>query len=128
MRLPMALRWRDAVVVAQCRMLHTAHPLAAARIVLNHSTHIPGMLDALALLAKSDGITTLVPGRLTSGRTSIPVPHIQLKVTVPIMGGFKVCARKGNSIQEVFITTSLDKEALQEEIAALCGSGGTRGR
>jgi hypothetical protein len=34
-------------------------------VVLNHSTHIPGLIDVLNRLVEMDGITTIVPGQLS---------------------------------------------------------------
>jgi hypothetical protein len=42
---------------------------------------------------------------------------LELKVSVPIRGGFKLIARAGKTFQEVFILTDLSKEELEEAIA-----------
>jgi hypothetical protein len=41
---------------------------------------------------------------------------LQLKVSVPIRGGFKLIARAGKTFQEVFILTSLSKSDLEDAI------------
>lgn len=81
------------------------------RVVLNHSTHIPGLIPILERIAQVDGITTVVPGVIApvKGRS----PHLQLRVSVPIKGGFKVIARRGKTVQEVFVITSLTQAALE---------------
>lgn len=35
------------------------------RVVMNHSTHIPGLIDVLNRLAETEGIFTIVPGQLS---------------------------------------------------------------
>jgi hypothetical protein len=42
---------------------------------------------------------------------------LELKVSVPIRGGYKIIARAGKTFQEVFILTVLDKEELENAIA-----------
>jgi Predicted metal-binding protein (DUF2103) len=42
---------------------------------------------------------------------------MQLRVSVPIRGGYKVIARQGKTVQEVFILTILDQDQLLEAIA-----------
>ena len=41
---------------------------------------------------------------------------LQLRVSVPIRGGFKMVARKGSSAQEVFVVTELERGALQSVV------------
>jgi hypothetical protein len=84
------------------------------RLVLNHSTHIPGLIPVLAKLAEQPGIKTVTPGRLArvKGR---PTP-LKIKVTVPISGGHKMQARSKGSVQEVFVVTVLSAAALQRAV------------
>ncbi len=84
------------------------------RLVLNHSTHIKGLIPLLQKLVEHSAITTITPGRLArvKGR---PTP-LRLRVTVPIRGGFKVQARSEGSAQEVFIITTLTAPELQTAI------------
>lgn len=69
----------------------------------------------LERLTRSTGIQTITPAVI--GRAKSHSPQLQLKVSVPIRGGFKVIARAGKTFQEVFILTSLSKEELAEAIA-----------
>lgn len=85
------------------------------RLVWNHSTHISGLIPILERLIKQNGIQTVTPGEI--GRVKGHCPHLQLRVSVPIRGGFKVIARHGKTVQEVFILTNLDKEQLEEAIS-----------
>lgn len=87
------------------------------RVVLNHSTHIPGLIAILEKLAQCAGIQTLTPAVI--GRSRSHAPHLKLKISVPILGGFKLIARQGKTFQEVFIITRLSQEELTQEIDRL---------
>ncbi len=86
---------------------------ASSRIVLNHSTHIDGLIDALARVgrARAAAIPALVPGRLA--RTRGHAEHLSLAVSVPVQGGHRVLARRGSLVQEVFVSTALAAAELQ---------------
>lgn len=86
-----------------------------ARLVWNHSTHIPGLIAILERLCQHEGLQTVTPGVI--GRVRGHCPKMQLRVSVPIRGGFKVIARQGKTVQEVFILTILDQDQLEEAIA-----------
>lgn len=87
------------------------------RLVWNHSTHIQGLIPVLERLVSYTGIQTITPAVL--GRAKSHSPKLQLKVSVPIRGGFKIIARVGKTFQEVFILTSLTKEELEVAIAQI---------
>jgi hypothetical protein len=87
------------------------------RLVLNHSTHIPGLIAILEKLVQRPGIQTVTPGVIGSVRAHSP--KLKLKVSVPLRGGFKVIARQGKTVQEVFIVTTLSQEQLEWAIADL---------
>lgn len=87
------------------------------RIVWNHSTHLDGLIPILEKLVTYDGITTVTPAVLSRSRSHSP--QMKLKVSVPIRGGYKLIARCGKSVQEVFIITTLTKEELEEIINKL---------
>ena len=86
------------------------------RVVLNHSTHVPGLIAILHKLAAQPKIKTLTPAVISRGRSN--APKLRLKISVPIRGGFKLIARKGKSIQEVFVITELSAEQLAAAIEA----------
>lgn len=88
------------------------------RLVLNHSTHIPGLLAVLEKLVKVPGIQTITPGAIS--RVKGHAPHLKLRVSVPVRGGFKVLARSGKTVQEVFIVTPLTQDHISQLIAELC--------
>lgn len=85
------------------------------RLVWNHSTHIQGLIPVLERLTTYSGIQTITPAVL--GRAKSHCPKLQLKVSVPIRGGFKVIARVGKTFQEVFILTNLSQADLENAIA-----------
>ncbi|MBV9385519.1 MAG: DUF2103 domain-containing protein [Chroococcidiopsidaceae cyanobacterium CP_BM_ER_R8_30] len=84
------------------------------RLVWNHSTHIPGLIPILERLTQQDCIQTITPGVI--GRVKGHCPQMQLRVSVPIRGGFKLIARQGKTVQEVFVLTSLSQDKLEESI------------
>ncbi|TVP68830.1 MAG: metal-binding protein [Leptolyngbya sp. LCM1.Bin17] len=86
------------------------------RLVWNHSTHLPGLIPILEkLLVQQPSIGTVTPGVIAQVRSHSP--ELRIKVSVPIRGGFKLIARKGKTVQEVFVLTDLDKPALETAIA-----------
>ena len=85
------------------------------RLVWNHSTHLPGLIPVLERLTRYTGIQTITPAVI--GRAKGHSPQLQLKVSVPIRGGYKIIARSGKTYQEVFILTNLNKDELENAIA-----------
>ena len=85
------------------------------RLVWNHSTHIPGLIEVLERLKSYSGVQTITPAVI--GRARSHCPRLQIKVSVPIRGGFKLIARQGKTFQEVFILTQLNKTELEDAIA-----------
>ncbi|MEO1185925.1 MAG: DUF2103 domain-containing protein [Cyanobacteria bacterium J06636_27] len=86
----------------------------SGRLVWNHSTHINGLIPILERLCNQDSIQTITPGEIRRVRGH--APHMQLRVSVPIRGGFKVIARHGKTVQEVFILNTLEQNELQNAI------------
>jgi len=84
------------------------------RLVWNHSTHIEGLIPILERLITQPGIHTVTPGVISRARSNCQ--QLKLRVSVPIRGGYKVIARHGKSVQEVFIITDLDQEKLKSAI------------
>jgi len=85
------------------------------RVVLNHSTHVPGLIPILERLVRYTGVGTVTPGVISQARGRIPT--LQLRLSVPIPGGFKAIARRGRTVQDVFILTQLSREQLEQAIA-----------
>ncbi|MGB7414918.1 MAG: DUF2103 domain-containing protein [Thermosynechococcaceae cyanobacterium] len=89
------------------------------RLVLNHSTHVPGLIPVLERLAKIEGIQTITPGVI--GRAKAHAPQLRLKISVPIRGGFKVIARRGKTVQEIFVIGHLNRSDLESWLAQATG-------
>ncbi len=84
------------------------------RLVWNHSTHLQGLIPILEKLSQQEGINTITPGVISRSRGHCP--HLKLRVSVPIRGGYKVIARQGKTVQEVFIVTPLSQITLENMI------------
>tara|TARA_B100000902_G_C26468332_1_gene508874 strand:+ start:129 stop:431 length:303 start_codon:yes stop_codon:yes gene_type:complete len=84
------------------------------RLVKNHSTHIEGLIKWLKKIAESSDIKTVTPASLskTNGRGE----KLDLKITIKTNEGYKLLARKGKLVQEVFIVTSLDESEIRKII------------
>ena len=90
---------------------------SGGRLVLNHSTHVPGLIALLEKLTHYPGIQTITPGVIASVRSHSP--HFKLKISVPIRGGYKAIARQGKTAQEVFVLTTLEQADLEAAIAQI---------
>lgn len=88
----------------------------SGRLVLNHSTHIPGLIPVLEKLTGCQGIQTVTPGVI--GRAKGHCPHMKIKISVPIRGGYKAIARQGKTVQEIFIITDLSQKELETAIGS----------
>ena len=84
------------------------------RLVQNHSTHIEGLIKWLKKISDKEKVKTVTPASLfkTNGRGE----RLDLKITVKTTEGFKLLARKGKLVQEVFIVTSLDEQEIKKII------------
>lgn len=85
------------------------------RLVVTHSTYIPGLIPILEKLSANPNIQTITPAVIS--RVKSNAPKMRLKVSVPIQGGHKLIARQRKSAQEVFVTTPMSKEDLEKVIA-----------
>ena len=81
------------------------------RVVITHSTYVEGLIPWLKSLAKETSIQTITPAVISRVRGRSPM--LELRVSIPIRGGYKLVARKGSSAQEVFVITELEKGQLQ---------------
>ena len=88
-----------------------------ARLVITHSTYIPGLIKLLEKLALYPEIKTITPAVIS--RVKSNSPRLRLKVSVPITGGHKLIARKSKSAQEVFVVTHWSKAELEQAIAQI---------
>ena len=84
------------------------------RLVQNHSTHIEGLIKWLTKIAEQDEIKTVTPASIskTNGRGE----NLCIKVTVKTNEGYKLLARKGKLVEEVFLVTNLDAGKIKEII------------
>ena len=84
------------------------------RLVQNHSTNIEGLIKWLKKIAKNEDVKTVTPASLAKvkGRGE----KLVLKVTVKTKEGFKLLARKGKLVQEVFLVTELEEKRVKEAI------------
>jgi len=90
------------------------------RVVLNHSTHIEGLIPVLKKLALNINIKTVTPAIISRvrGRSS----DLVIRVSVKTINGYKAIARKGKTAQEVFISTDLSKDELKK-LLDICNYG-----
>ena len=81
------------------------------RLVLNHSTHIEGLIPILRKLALDLNIKTVTPAIISrvKGRSS----SLIIRLSVKTISGYKAIARKGKTAQEIFISTDLSKDELK---------------
>ena len=87
------------------------------RVVITHSTYLEGLIPLLRQLAKAEGIDTVTPAVISRVRGRSPT--LRLRVSAPILGGFKLVARRGGSAQEVFVITAWSREVLQDHLDRL---------
>ncbi len=84
------------------------------RVVTTHSTYIEGLIPCLKRLAKHDGISTVTPGEIK--RVKGHCESLRLKISTTTKQGYKLIARKGSSLQEVFVITKLEYDFLSRKI------------
>ena len=88
------------------------------RVVITHSTYIEGLIPILKKLASNERIKTVTPAIITKvrGRSS----KLIIRVSVITIGGYKAIARKGQSAQEIFITTDMNVDELRYLLNRYC--------
>ena len=84
---------------------------------MSHSSYIEGLIPLLKVLAKMQGIKTVTPGVIA--RVKGRCENLKIRLSVPINGGYKLVARKGSLVQEVFVTTCLKSQDLVDRIKNL---------
>ena len=82
------------------------------RLVKTHSTYIEGLIEILKKLANDKQIKTITPGVISNVR-SIST-KLTLRISRDIKSGYKITARKGRSVQEVYIITKYKKSELEK--------------
>ena len=88
------------------------------RIVLNHSTHIEGLIPILRKLSANQKIKTVTPAIISRvrGRSS----SLVIRLSVKTITGYKAIARKGQIAQEIFISTDISKDELKTLLNSYC--------
>ena len=84
------------------------------RLVLNHSTNIEGLIPILQKLAHNINIKTITPAVISRARGRSP--RLEIRLSVKTINGYKAIARKGKTAQEVFISTDMSRDELQQII------------
>ena len=82
------------------------------RVVLNHSTHIDGLIPVLKKLSLDKRIKIITPAIISRARGKSS--KLVIRVSVKTINGYKAIARKGKTAQEVFISTDLSKDELKK--------------
>ena len=84
------------------------------RLVLNHSTNLEGLIPVLKKLALNINIRSITPAVISrvKGKSS----KLTIRLSVKTINGYKAIARKGQTAQEVFISTDLSKDELKQII------------
>ncbi len=87
---------------------------AQGKLKIEHAI-IDGLRPVLERLLKDNsGIRSVIPGVIRPVRDARGEPAI--RITVPTTNGWKAIALSAGARQELFISTALSKEALEETI------------
>jgi hypothetical protein len=95
----------------------------SGRLVWNHSTHLPGLIDALKRLRDAHrSIKTIVPGQISAGLAHRPALTLEkCEALQHPERGFRCVARVGGSCQEVLFVLE-EGACVDSTIAAIQGS------
>ena len=94
---------------------------AQGKLKIEHSI-VDGVRELLeAMLAASPEIRSIIPGVIRPVRDARG--EVKIRVTVPTVNGWKAIALSAGARQELFISTALSKEALEEAIRAVVERG-----
>jgi|SRR5208283_792931 len=92
---------------------------AQNRLKIEHSI-IDGLRRVLELLLRDNSeIRSVIPGVIRKVRDAKGPPTI--RVTVPTTNGWKAIALSAGARQELFLSTAMEKEALERAIAQALG-------
>ena len=87
---------------------------AQGKLKIEHSI-IDGVRELLErLLAANPRIRSIIPGVIRPVRDA--KGKVQVRITVPVTNGWKAIALSAGARQELFISTTLDKEELERAI------------
>jgi hypothetical protein len=88
---------------------------ARNKLKVEHSI-IEGVRDVLERLLQSPQVRSVIPGVIRPVRDA--KGKVRVRVTVPVQNGWKAIAFSAGARQELFISTPLEKEALEKAISA----------
>jgi hypothetical protein len=88
---------------------------AGNKLKVEHSI-IEGVRDVLERLLQSPHVRSVIPGVIRPVRDA--KGKVRVRVTVPVQNGWKAIAFSAGARQELFISTPLEKEALEKAISA----------
>mmetsp|Transcript_25324 Transcript_25324/g.27662 ORF Transcript_25324/g.27662 Transcript_25324/m.27662 type:complete len:117 (-) Transcript_25324:1871-2221(-) len=96
------------------------------RLVLNHSTFIPDLLQLLRKICqRSNTITTIIPGKISNTKSRLEGPLL-LRLTTSTQSQYgitvKALARSKSSIQEVFFAAkgnNINREILKNHLSEI---------
>ena len=88
------------------------------RIVITHSTYIEGLIPVLKKLASNENIKTVTPATISKVRGR--ATNLTIRISVSTISGFKAIARKGQTAQEIFISTEISKKELEYLLSTYC--------
>lgn len=95
---------------------------AQGKLKIEHSI-IPGVREFLErLLAGNPEVRAIIPGVIRPVRDARG--SIKVRVTVPTTNGWKAIALSAGARQELFISTSLPKDAVEKAIEAALNEQG----
>lgn len=80
------------------------------KLKIEHSI-IDGLRPVLENLLLSKEIRAIIPGAIRPVRNARG--PVQVRVTVPVVNGFRAIALSAGARQELFISTGLDREGLE---------------
>ncbi|HUA19919.1 MAG TPA: DUF2103 domain-containing protein [Bryobacteraceae bacterium] len=93
---------------------------AQGKLKVEHSI-LDGVRDILErLIASNPSIRAVIPGVIRPVRDARG--EVRIRVTVPTTNGWKAIALSAGARQELFISTSLSKEQLDEALKVACAS------
>ncbi len=81
---------------------------------------LPGLKEVLLELSALEGVISIVPGRIYATRAR-PGGGLRVRVSAPTPTGVKLIARRGSSVQEVFVVC--ERQELVEQALERLGSG-----
>ena len=87
------------------------------RLVITHSSYIVGLVPILKNLSSLEGIKTITPGVIA--RANSKSTKLRIHISCLTNNGFKLIARKGSNVQEVFIVTKLEQNHLEDTLKRL---------